>query len=121
MNLNNSKPGEAMKTLLQKGRYFRDEKDIDLISTTFERARALDTSAIENIGDLNKKEFNINADVALAQGGESFKKRVAAERIYLGFTEDDSAIFKQQQNAATISFCKQCSNGQLQYQRCYKK
>src|SRR5678809_369061 len=60
MNLNNAKPGDAMKTLLQKGRYFRDEKDIDLISSTFQRARTLDTSAIENIGDLNKKEFNIN-------------------------------------------------------------
>ncbi|HEY2727326.1 MAG TPA: FtsW/RodA/SpoVE family cell cycle protein, partial [Parafilimonas sp.] len=104
MNLNDSKPGEAMKTLLQNGRYFRDEKDIDLISSTFQRARTLDTSTIENIGDINKKSFSINADVALAQGGESFRKRVAAERIYLGFTQDDSTIFKQQQkNAAAIS------------------
>jgi cell division protein FtsW (lipid II flippase) len=112
MNLNNSKPGDSMKTLLQKGRYFRDEKDIDLISSTFQRARTLDTSAIENIGDLNKKEFNINADVALAQGGESFKRRVAAEQIYLGFTQDDSAIFKQQQkNAAAIPAANNAAMG----------
>ncbi|HYJ64153.1 MAG TPA: FtsW/RodA/SpoVE family cell cycle protein, partial [Parafilimonas sp.] len=100
INLNDPKPGEAMKTMLQKGRYFRDEKDIDLISTTFQRARSLDTSTIENIGDINKRNYSINADVALAQGGESFKKRVAAERIYLGFTQDDSTIFKQQQKDA---------------------
>lgn len=96
MDLNAPHPGEAMKTLLQRGRYFRDEKDIDLISSTFERTRLSDTTAIENIGDINKKNYSINADVALAQGGESFRKRVAAERIYLGFTDNDSGIFQQQ-------------------------
>lgn len=98
ININSSKPGEAMKTLLQNGRYFRDEKDIDLISSTFQRARTLDTTAIDNIGDLNKKEYNIHADVALAQGGESFSKRVMAERIYLGFTDNDAPVLQLQQN-----------------------
>ena len=99
INLNDEKPGETMKTLLHNGRYFRDEKDIDLISSTFDRARTLDTSAIDNIGDINKKKYSINEDVALSQGGESFKKRVVAERVYLGFTNDDASIFQQQQNS----------------------
>ncbi len=98
INLNDEKPGEAMKTLLHNGRYFRDEKDIDLISSTYARAKTLDTSAIDNIGDINKKNYSINEDVAHSQGGESFKKRVGAERIYLGFTGDDAGIFQQQQN-----------------------
>ena len=104
ININSGKPGEAMKTLLQNGRYFRDEKDIDLISSTFQRARILDTTSIDNIGDLNKKEYNINADIALLQGGESFSKRVMAERVYLGFTDNDAPIFQlQQNNSSAIS------------------
>ena len=82
-----------MKLLLQKGRYFRDEKDIDLISSTFEKARLSDSVAIDNIGDLNKKQYSVNAETALHQGGESFKKRVAAERIALGISDDDSIVF----------------------------
>ncbi len=101
ININDPKPGEAMKTLLQNGRYFRDEKDIDLVSATFQRARNSDTAAIDNIGDLNKKAYSIHADVALSQGGESFNKRVPAERVYLGFTDNDAAIFQQQQNNAS--------------------
>ena len=33
MNLNDVKPGEHINTLLQKGFYFSDAKDINLIST----------------------------------------------------------------------------------------
>lgn len=97
INLNDPRPREAMTRLLQRGRYFRDERDIHLISSAFASARLADTGAIDNIGDLNKKNYNVNANVALTQGGESFKKRVAAERVMLGFTDEDSAIFHQQQ------------------------
>ena len=103
INLNDPHPAKNMKLLLQKGRYFRDEKDIDLISSAFEKARLADSLPIDNIGDLNKRQYSINAETALAQGGESFKKRVAAERIALGFSEDDKQVFLQQQkNSSAI-------------------
>ena len=97
INLNDAHPAQNMKLLLQNGRYFRDEKDINLISSTFERARLANSIAIDNIGDLNKKQYSVSAETALAQGGESFKKRVKAERIALGITADDSIIFAMQQ------------------------
>jgi hypothetical protein len=96
VNLNDPHPAQNMKTLLQKGRYFRDEKDIDLISIAFEKARLADSSSINNIGDLNKKQYSINSITASAEGGESFRKRVKAERIALGFTDDDSIVFASQ-------------------------
>ncbi len=104
INLNDAHPAQNMKLLLQKGRYFRDGKDIDLISSTFERARLANSVAIDNIGDLNKKQYGVSAETALAQGGESFKKRVKAERITLGITADDSIIFAlQQKNPSAIT------------------
>ena len=104
INLNDIHPAQNMKLLLQKGRYFRDERDIDLISSTFERARLSDSNAIINIGDLNKKQYSVSAETVLQQGGESFKKRIKAERIALGISEDDSAVFAlQQRNRSAIA------------------
>jgi hypothetical protein len=105
MNLNDPKPGQAMRTLLQKGRYYRDGKDIDLISSTFEKARLADTGSIDNIGDLNKKNYNVDENTALLQGGESFKKRLAAERIMLGFTDEDSILFADLRKKPGCSSC----------------
>jgi len=102
INLNDPNPSQNMKTLLQKGRYFRDEKDIDLISSTFAKARFADSGSIVNIGDLNKKQYNVNAETALLAGGESFRKRVVAERIALGFSDEDSAIFALQQKTPAL-------------------
>ncbi|MEP6466099.1 MAG: cell cycle protein, partial [Parafilimonas sp.] len=98
-NLNGAHPAENMKLLLQKGRYFHDEKDIDLISSTFENARLADSLPVDNIGDLNKRQYSVNAQTALLEGGESFQKRVTAERIALGFSTDDSAIFVLQKTS----------------------
>src|SRR6478735_2972387 len=104
INLNDPHPAQNMKKLLQNGRYFRDQKDIDLISSTFEKARLADSLPMNNIGDLNKKQYSVNAETALQLGGESFRKRVRAERIALGFTDEDSIVFAaQQKNAAVIT------------------
>ncbi len=103
INLNDPHPAQNMKQLLQTGRYFRDEKDIDLITSTCEKARLADSIPIDNIGDLNKKQYSVNAETALELGGESFKRRVAAERIALGFSKDDSAVFALQQKSAVGS------------------
>jgi cell division protein FtsW (lipid II flippase)/cell division protein FtsI/penicillin-binding protein 2 len=112
INLNNNQPEQNMKSLLQKGRYFQDEKDIDLISSTFARARMSDARPIDNIGDLNKRQYSVNAAVALSQGGESFKKRVAAERVALGFSTDDDPVFERQKNhPASIASINNLSMG----------
>ena len=114
MNLNDPKPGQAMRTLLQKGRYYRDGKDIDLISSTFEKARLADTGSIDNIGDLNKKNYNVDENTALLHGGESFKKRVAAERIILGFTDEDSILFADlKKNPAAVPATNNLSMGRF--------
>jgi hypothetical protein len=104
INLNDVHYARNMKTLLQKGRYFSDEKDINLISSTFEKARLADSASIDNIGDLNKKQYSVFAETALAQGGESFKRRVQGERIALGITEEETALFAlQQKNPSAVS------------------
>jgi len=104
INLNDPHPAQNRRTLLQKGRYFRDEKDIDLISAAFEKARLADSANINNIGDLNKRQYSINATGALLSGGESFRKRIKAERIALGFTDNDSIVFAlQKKNSAAVS------------------
>ena len=48
MNLNDDKPGERIKTLLQKGYYFRDSLDIALIARTVEKGRT--ALRLDNIG-----------------------------------------------------------------------
>ena len=60
------------------------------------KQRLTDSLPIDNIGDLNKKQYSVNAETALVIGGESFKRRVAAERIVLGFSDDDNSVFAQQ-------------------------
>ena len=53
------------------------------------------------ITDIN---YCISAETVLQQGGESFKKRIKAERIALGISEDDSAVFAlQQRNRSAIA------------------
>ncbi len=97
MNLNYDKPGERIKILLEKGLYYRDKQDINLISAVITRARNKGADVIDNIGELNKKKYEVNAEEAFAQGGESFKKRVRIDRALLGFSDADSALFKQEQ------------------------
>ena len=96
MNLNGEKPGEQFRVLLQKGLYFQDPKDIDLASTVVGQNIGKDGAVIDNIGELNKRQYNINADRALTEGGESYKKRVAFSRTLLGFTGDDSTKYDEE-------------------------
>src|ERR671921_631121 len=57
MNLNQDKPGERIKTLLQKGFYYRDSRDIELISSVVSRAQNVKLEVVDNIGELNKKKY----------------------------------------------------------------
>lgn len=97
VNLNAKSPAAQVRRLLEKGYYFDDKKDIDLIeSVVADRIRPGET--FDNIGELNKKQFFVNADEAFEKGGESFRKRVEASRVLLGYTGDDSIRFVQERN-----------------------
>jgi cell division protein FtsW (lipid II flippase) len=96
VNLNDDQPGERMKELLQRGFYFEDPRDIDLIANTISQRIHQGEDIIDNIGELNKSKYNINADDAFNAGGNSFKKRVQLSRSLLGYTGDDSARFNQE-------------------------
>jgi cell division protein FtsW (lipid II flippase) len=98
MNLNAGKPGEHIKILLAKGFYFQDKKDIELISAVVSRASVQGAGQMDNIGELNKSAYNINAETAFIKGGEVFKKRVDVSRSLLGFSESDSALFNQERS-----------------------
>lgn len=93
VNLNAGKADEKIQDLLITGYYFDDKKDIQLIRSVISKGYGSITSEIDNIGELNKRRFFVNADEAYAVGGEVFKRRVTASRALLGFTGDDSLLF----------------------------
>ena len=92
----NSKDPEGIRTLIRKGYYFEDKKDIDLIYSAVAKGLSLDQKPIDNIGELNKRRFFVDADEAFINGGESFRKRIMVSRSMLGFTGDDSVAFSQE-------------------------
>ncbi len=96
MNLNDPEPGVQIKRLLEKGYYFSDKKDIDLIGSIVARGRSTGEE-IDNIGELNKSKYNVSTEIAGRQGGEIFKKRVRVEKALIGFSGDDSLLFEQEQ------------------------
>jgi cell division protein FtsW (lipid II flippase) len=96
VNLNDSHPGERMRTLLQKGYYFEDKHDIDLVEVTVNKGIQPGQHAVDNIGELNKRNFFVVADDAFSIGGSEFKKRVSSSRQVLGYNGDDSTRFEQE-------------------------
>jgi cell division protein FtsW (lipid II flippase)/cell division protein FtsI/penicillin-binding protein 2 len=96
VNLNSKNAAEKMRVLLKKGYYFEDKKDIALIEASMTAGvRAFDTP-IDNVGELNKKNFFVIADQAFEAGGSTFKDRVADSRALLGYTGDDAKRFVQE-------------------------
>ena len=95
INLNASRPGENMESLLKNGLYFEDPKDIAFIAGVLPAVKEEGTT-IDNIGALNKKKYFVNADEAFLKGGKSFKKRVLLSRNLLGFSEADSISFEKE-------------------------
>ena len=96
INLNDENPGQRLKNLLQTSFYFEDPKDIELIGSVVTQQINKDGDVIDNIGELNKSKYNVEAEQAFALGGESFKKRVQVSRLQLGFSGDDSLRFEQE-------------------------
>jgi cell division protein FtsW (lipid II flippase) len=95
VNLNTPNTARNVASLLQKGYYFDDPKDVDYIKSTI-ASKVNIGEEIDNAGELNKRRYYVNADDAFANGGESFKKRVLVSRSLLGYTGDDSIRFTQE-------------------------
>lgn len=96
INLNSKNAGQNMSRLLQKGYYFEDKKDIDLIETAVASGIKNFDTPIDNVGELNKRKFFVDADQAFDRGGINFKDRVADSRALLGYTGDDADRFAQE-------------------------
>jgi cell division protein FtsW (lipid II flippase) len=101
VNLNAGKPAQNIRRLLEKGFYFEDKSDIDLIERIIVK-RITTGKKFDNIGELNKKKYNVDADEAFSNGGKSFKQRVIVSRALLGYTGDDSLRFIQEKNAPPL-------------------
>ena len=67
INLNAGKPGEQIRSLLTRGYYFEDPKDINLASAYVTQGFVNNPEPMENIGALNKKQFNIPTEIAYTE------------------------------------------------------
>jgi cell division protein FtsW (lipid II flippase) len=97
INLNAPNPASNLRTLLNKGFYFEDKRDVALIEATV-ASNITTGEKIDNIGELNKRKYFVDAQVAFEQGGKSFRNRVAASRSLLGYTGADSLRFVQERH-----------------------
>ena len=98
VNLNDKNAASQMNSLLRKGYYFEDKKDIQLIENAVAAGIKTFKTPIDNVGELNKKKFFVVADEAFEQGGITFKDRVADSRALLGYTGDDAKRFVQERS-----------------------
>lgn len=96
INLNADKREERFRALLERGYYFTDKSDIDLATKTLARGFASGDPHIDNIGELNKRRFNVNTEDAFNLGGESYKKRAQLARMLVGFSGADSVRYQQE-------------------------
>ncbi|HEU4901833.1 MAG TPA: cell cycle protein, partial [Flavisolibacter sp.] len=93
VNLNAPKPAENLANLLQKGFYLEDPRDVNLVRSV--AAQGFNgVEEMDNIGELNKRAFEITTDDAYARGGESFRKRAKLSRTLIGFAGNDSTRFE---------------------------
>jgi cell division protein FtsW (lipid II flippase) len=97
VNLNAPNRARNVASLLKKGYYFDDPRDVDYIQSVI-AAKASAAGAFDNAGELNKRKYYVNADEAIEQGGESFRQRVLDSRELLGYTGDDSIRFSQEKS-----------------------
>jgi cell division protein FtsW (lipid II flippase) len=98
VNLNDDKIDERIHHLLQAGYYFEDPRDVSFIRSVI-AARLTHDEVIDNIGELNKAKYNVNAEEAFTKGGDSYKRRVLLSRALLGFTGEDSLRYEGEKRA----------------------
>jgi hypothetical protein len=99
INLNDPNPAQNISLLLQKDFYFEDPKDIEIVRSVIAQRMHPEVEKIDNIGELNKRKYYVDADEAFAAGGESYKKRVKLSRSLLGYSGDDSLRFTQEKTS----------------------
>ncbi len=98
INLNSPKPADNLATTLQKGFYFEDQRDINLIKSVAEQGfRGIDE--MDNIGELNKRSFEVSVEDAYARGGDAFRKRARVARLLVGFSGADSLRFDREKRS----------------------
>ena len=102
VNLNDAKAAQKLKTLLQTNFYFEDRRDIQLAASVLEQGLNGNTKTLDNIGELNKRSFFVDAEKGFAQGGESFQKRVQLSRLLIGFSGPDSIRYEQEKKAPPV-------------------
>jgi cell division protein FtsW (lipid II flippase) len=100
VNLNSDRAADQLKGVLQKGYYFEDQRDIEIIGRSVASGLVAHEGTIDNIGELNKTLYYVPADEAFSSGGESFRRRAALSRTLIGFFGADSNRFVQEKNAA---------------------
>ncbi|GAC1380297.1 MAG: hypothetical protein NVSMB45_03400 [Ginsengibacter sp.] len=94
MNLNGPSPEEHISTLLRKGNYYQDPRDIAFIAHILSSGLKRSVGKIDNVGELNKMQYNVSIDNANNNGGNSFKSRIEVSKSLLGFTGEDSVLYK---------------------------
>ena len=99
VNLNAGKTAERINNLMVRGYYFEDKKDVALIRSVVEQGNLKANTTIDNIGELNKRKFFVNAEQAFSEGGVAFKMRAKSSRALLGFTGDDSLRYSQEKSS----------------------
>ena len=66
VNLNAGKTAERINNLMVRGYYFEDKKDVALIRSVVEQGNLKANTTIDNIGELNKRKFFVNAEQAFS-------------------------------------------------------
>ncbi len=69
INLNDPNPGQRIRNLLERGYYFEDRRDIELIQSIVANVLNNKEEPIDNTGELNKRKYNVVADDAFQKGG----------------------------------------------------
>jgi cell division protein FtsW (lipid II flippase) len=96
VNLNAPHVEQNMRVLLQKGYYLEDPQDVDFAVKAISRGFSTAGAPMDNIGELNKKRFSINAAEAYRLGGQSYKKRATLSRYLIGYTYEDSLLYDRE-------------------------
>ena len=99
INLNDPQLDQHIKNLLAKGYYFEDRQDVALAGAAVAKGITTLAEPMDNIGELNKRRFNIATADAFAQGGTSYKKRALLSRMLIGFAGADSVRYDQELQA----------------------
>jgi cell division protein FtsW (lipid II flippase)/cell division protein FtsI/penicillin-binding protein 2 len=95
VNLNMPNAQQNFTALLKKGYYFGDDRDIAFAAATIGKGLS-GQPQVDNIGELNKRAFAVNAGEAFIRGGESYKKRSQLSRYLIGFTYEDSLLYSRE-------------------------